>query len=423
MMTRRLLLVGILLTGCGRGDRSATPARSEPSAAQQAAPSVPPDLAEPIRAAERRLAAAPDDPALLFDLGVLHARAGDSAAALALLGRVVAARTGLDPEGTDFDSLRDVAEYRTLLSRIRRDSPPVTTAVEAFAIPEPDLIPEGIAYDSASGRFFLGSIHKRKIVAVSPEGAVTDFVPSGRDGLGMVLGVRVDAGRRLLWAACRFRVRNSRGEEEARSALAAFDLSTGHLAQRILLDSGTHTLNDLVVTRAGDVYVTDWPANEILHLPRGGTQLERIVDSTRVLRPNGIALSPDESRLFVAAWPAIVVVDLRSGAVRPLRSAPSVVTGGLDGLYFHQGSLIGVQNDVHPGRVVRYALSPDLESVERAEVLLSYHPRFEIPTTGAIADGAFYVIANTQLAKRRAGRITVPLDQLNPVVILRVPLR
>jgi sugar lactone lactonase YvrE len=379
-------------------------------------------LAERIRAAERRLAAAPDDPALLFELGFRHARAGDSAAALSLLERVAAQRTGIDPEGS-YDRLREMPAYRALLSRIRRDFPPVTASTVAFTIPERDLIPEGIAYDPASGRFFIGSIQKRKIVAVSPEGAVTDFVPSGRDGLGMVLGLRVDSARRLLWAACMFRVRSGEGAEEERSGLGAFELPSGRLARRILLDPGAHTLNDLVVTRAGHVYVTDSEASEIYHLAPGGTRLDRIVDSARIFRPNGIALSPDESRLFVAAWPSIVVVDLRSGAVRPLRHAPNVVTGGIDGLYFHQGSLIGVQNDVHPGRVLRYRLTAPLDSIEWEDVLQSYHPRFEQPTTGAIAGDGLYLLANPQLAKQREGGTTVPLEQLNPVVILRVDLR
>jgi len=259
-------------------------------------------------------------------------------------------------------------------------------------------------------------------VAVSPDGAVADFVPSERDGLGMVLGLRVDATRRLLWAACVFRSRSGEGAEEERSALAAFDLATGRLSRRVLLDAGDHLLNDLVVTRAGDVYVTDSQASEVYHLAPGGTRLERMLDSTLIFRPNGIALFPDESRLFVAAWPSIVAVDPRSGSVAPLRHPPDVATGGVDGLYFHQGSLIGVQNDVHPGRVVRYRLSRSLDSIEGADVLQAYHPRFEIPTTGAIADGSFYVIANSQLSKQRPDGTTVPLEQLNPVVVLRVPL-
>jgi len=396
-------------------DRAADTAASESAAERRAAA---------IAAAEARLASAPEDAALLFEVGWLRARAGERAAALALLERVVAKRTGIDPEGTPFDSLGDDPAYRDLLARIRRENPPVTDGVPAFTIAERDLIPEGIAYDPESHRFFVGSIHKRKIVVVSPDGAAADFVPSGRDGLGSVLGLRVDAPRRLLWAACLFRSRagEEAGEDE-RSGLAAFDLATGRMARHLLLDSAGHLLNDLVVTRAGDVYVTDTEAGALYHLAPGGDRLELVLDNTRVFRPNGIALAPDESRLFVAAWPAIVVVEPRTRTVTPLRQPPNVVTGGVDGLYFHEGSLIGVQNDVHPGRVVRYRLSPGLDSIVRAEVLQSYHPRFAQPTTGAVAGDDFYLLANPQLAKQRPNGTTVPLEQLDPVVILRVALR
>ena len=413
-MTRRMLAVCLVLAGCGRAERAAVPATSGSAAEPQA---------QAIAAAERRLASAPEDPALLLELGWLRARAGERAAALALLERVVAKGTGLDPEGTPYDSLAGDPAYRALLARIRRENPPVTDGVTAFTIPERDLIPEGIAHDPASGRFFVGSILKGKIVVVSPEGAVADFVPSGRDGITYVLGVRADPERRLLWAACRFRERDARGDDAERSGLAAFDLSTGRLVRRVLADSGEHALNDLVVTRAGDVYVTDWSANEVLRLPLGGTRLERLVDSTRVLRPNGIALAPDESRLFVAAWPSVVIVDLGSAAVAPLRQPPNVVTGGLDGLYFHRGSLVGVQNDVHPGRVVSYRLSPALDSVVGTDVLQAYHPRFAQPTTGAVVGDDLYLLANPQLAKYRGGRIVVRPEQLDSVVVLRVRLR
>jgi hypothetical protein len=192
----------------------------------------------------------------------------------------------------------------------------------------------------------------------------------------------------------------------------------------VVLDSAGHLLNDLAVTRAGDLYVTDSEAGALYHLAPGADRLERVLDGSAVFRANGIALAPDESRLFVAAWPGIVAVDPRSRTATPLRRPADVVTGGLDGLYFHEGSLVGVQNDVHPGRVMRYWLSPALDSVVRAEVLQAYHPLFQQPTTGAIAGDDFYLLANPQLGRRRPFNSHVPLEQLDPaVVVLRVALR
>src|SRR5215211_7738657 len=70
----------------------------------------------------------------------------------------------------------------------------------AFRIPEPDLIPEGIAYDPVAQVFYVGSTYKRKIVSVDGRGVVRDFTGEGQDGLWGLLGMRVDAKRRLLWA-------------------------------------------------------------------------------------------------------------------------------------------------------------------------------------------------------------------------------
>ena len=70
----------------------------------------------------------------------------------------------------------------------------------AFRIADPDLIPEGIAYDPKTRTFFVGSTFKRKIVAVDAAGRARDFTTEAQDGIFGVLGLRVDADRRILWA-------------------------------------------------------------------------------------------------------------------------------------------------------------------------------------------------------------------------------
>src|SRR6185369_17732903 len=72
------------------------------------------------------------------------------------------------------------------------------SAETAFRLVEKDLIPEGITYDPSTKSFYIGSINKRKIVKVSENGNVSDFIPSGQDGIGEVLGLKVANGK--LWA-------------------------------------------------------------------------------------------------------------------------------------------------------------------------------------------------------------------------------
>ncbi len=70
----------------------------------------------------------------------------------------------------------------------------------AFKISEPDLIPEGIAYDKRKITFYIGGTYLRKIVSIDEKGAVKNFTGEAQDGLRGVLGMRVDEKRRVLWA-------------------------------------------------------------------------------------------------------------------------------------------------------------------------------------------------------------------------------
>jgi hypothetical protein len=103
----------------------------------------------------------------------------------------------------------------------------------AFTIPEKDLIPEGIAYDPVTKSFFVSSTHKRKIVRVDAGGRCTDFTSEAQEGLAGVVGMRVDARRRLLWAVSSdagedMPMKNMVAAERDRSAVFKYDLRTGN---------------------------------------------------------------------------------------------------------------------------------------------------------------------------------------------------
>jgi hypothetical protein len=73
--------------------------------------------------------------------------------------------------------------------------------------------------------------------------------------------------------------------------------------------------------------------------------------------------------------------------------------------------------------VIRYRIGDDPARVVSGEVLSANRPEHDLPTTGVVADGAFYYIANSQLrAFDETGRI-FPHEKLKDPIILRVPLR
>ena len=61
--------------------------------------------------------------------------------------------------------------------------------------------------------------------------------------------------------------------------------------------------NDLVVSRHGIIYVTDTQASSVLHVPTSARDLSRPqVLASGIVKPNGIALSPDHDLLYVSEY-------------------------------------------------------------------------------------------------------------------------
>jgi hypothetical protein len=114
-------------------------------------------------------------------------------------------------------------------------------------------------------------------------------------------------------------------------------------------------------------------------------------------------------------------VDVETRTVRALGRPPSVTLAAIDGLYFHRGALIAIQNVAVTNRVARLYLNPALDAVERLEVLERRNPLFNLPTTGAVAGSDFYYIANSQIRNLKDGKI-LSREKLRPVQILKVRL-
>src|SRR5204862_3144558 len=104
----------------------------------------------------------------------------------------------------------------------------------------------------------------------------------------------------------------------------------------------------------------------------------------------------EDVMIYAGTATGIVRFDTATGWPARLPQPDTVVTGGIDGRYWHQGDLIGVQNVTNPGRVVRIALTDKGNRIAGLTALQSHrHPDFDEPTTGAIANSALHVIGNS----------------------------
>jgi sugar lactone lactonase YvrE len=285
---------------------------------------------------------------------------------------------------------------------------------EAFRLREAGLVPEGIARDGTSRAFFVGSIKKRKIVRFL-DGKIDDFVPTAR-GFHAFLGLRVDEARRVLWAASVSDKEEAdfKPADEGRAELVAFDLATGATKARYPTPGGEkHLLNDVALAADGTAFVTDSEIGAVWALAPGEKALRVLAPAGRFVYPNGIAYDDAAGALFVSDTLGLWRVDPNSGNATPLPFSAGAALEGIDGLYLNGDWLIGVQNVVGAGRAVAWRLDPPHARIVARKVLVSAHPAFVVPTTGAVVGNLFYLLANSTINGAR--RDEAP-------IVLQVPL-
>jgi sugar lactone lactonase YvrE len=307
-----------------------------------------------------------------------------------------------------------------VVAEIRRTHPPVLASEPGFVLHAPGLFPEGMAFDPRTRRVYAGSASTRRLVWTDASAVLRVLVPPRGGGLGFPAGMKVDPRRDQLWVCSTASFGEGVVLSDAVNGLLAFDLRDGRRVRAVVQATGF--LNDLVVVPStGEVLATNTSTGAIARARPGATTTEELLPAGSVSGANGIALDDRERFLFVAGDEGITRVDLRTRAFQRLERPPEVVDGSFDGLYFHKGTLVGVQNGVHPGRVVRLRLDATLGRIVGWEVLEAYAPWIETPTTGALDGDSLLYLANTQLRRWKPSG-SWPVEGLVDVQVRRVAL-
>jgi sugar lactone lactonase YvrE len=161
-----------------------------------------------------------------------------------------------------------------------------------FTVAEKDLIPEGLAVDPSKRVFYLGSLHRRKIVKITESGEVADFVSADQADWGPFCGIKVDPADRSVWA-------NVCSDFGRGAALLHVGLN-GKLIERFPAPAGgKHLFNDLVLRNAHEIYLTDSLAHQAYRFDRQSHAFTALSFPRAMYYPNGIALSDDGKWLFI----------------------------------------------------------------------------------------------------------------------------
>lgn len=378
---------------------------------------------------EAALALRPGHPRLLYNLTCSYALEGRRDDALGALTRL--ADMGVDfgsSQDTDLAGLHDDPRWAVLEERFAALEEPTRNGEVTLTLSRWDFLPEGIAHDAATGRFFIGSMRDGSILAIEQTGEITRFGTCAPEGRLACVGLAVDPERQVLWAAaCALdTVEGYTDADKGATAILGFDLSSGertHLG-RMPERHPAFGFNDLTVAPNGDIYVGGGGVYRVA----AGEDVPRFLEIEGPGEPidsaGGIAITPDGATLYVAVYAiGVAVVNLADLTYTWLDHGSDVTLQGIDGLYFHDGDLVAVQNGVRPWRIVRLDLAGDGRRVTAARVLERARPLYAEPMTGVIVGDEIHVVGRGPRPDTSPSHVTGTLGRwLGETIILRVPL-
>ena len=382
------------------------------------------DYAEFLKQIEVANANRPNHSRLIYNRAIAYALNGRRSDALASLERLT--KMGLAfafDKSEDLQDLRGEERFKAIIAASADNLKPVGVSTRALQLTDKAMIAESVAYDKKSKTFYVGSIHQRKIVAVDAKGVEKEF-SSQDDGLFAVLGMKVDVKRGVLWAATSAipQMRGFKEADKGRSGVYKYDLKTKKLLGKHMLPSvEQHMLGDLWIDARGNVYATDSLSPNIYRIDAKKDSIEPFITSDLFASLQGITAGANANEIYVADYAkGIFRIDLSSKAIAHLTPDANVTLLGIDGLYFHRGRLIAIQNGITPNRVAAFAVEGD--RIASTSVLEANHPDFLEPTLGLINGDEFYFVANSQwpLVNEKAELQT---EKLREPVILKLKLK
>lgn len=358
---------------------------------------------------------------ILYKAGIAAALNNLPDEAISFLEKALLIDASFDLGNKDLLSLKDRDDFHALVTLQKDLLQSIANSDTAVVIHDRQLHAEGIAYDPQTNCFYLGSIRKKKIVRINSRGAVSDLKGTRDSRMTSVFGLKVDTRHNALWVCSSPIEEMEQYDASLPSLVFRFDLANDTLLQPYAAptDVKGSIFGDLQISPGGDVFVSDSKNNVIFKVNEKKVALEKFFESPQFWNIQGITFSHDGTIMFIADYiKGLYRLDMKTMALTKIECNLAVSLKGIDGLNFHKGSLLAIQNGVRPMRVTRYFLNAGLTRITSFEILDRGLPVMNEPTLGTIVDDKFYYIANSQWSGYNEQHEIKPADQLQDIVIM-----
>jgi hypothetical protein len=289
---------------------------------------------------------------------------------------------------------------------------------DVYTLGSPMSLPEGVAFDSKTRRFFATGLFGGQITQIDAATGEEKVFFASTGGPSQYSGAKVDEERRLLWV-CASDLQTARGN------VIVLDVDSGELRHTFELARGG-ICNDVCLDGDGVAYVTDSFQPVIYRVDmRDGSAGDFVRDPQMAAAMgrfglNGVVVTPDGEHViggFTSPSKLFLLSRRAPGAVREVALSGDPFTvehdpnfTGADGLIFLGDKLYVVHN----GGVQQISFTAADYSAGVVKQALAPEPGL---TTATVADGELYVIKSEVLAvahMRRAPNL--------PFKIYRFPL-
>ncbi len=387
------------------------------------------DLAGATRLLAEADARISNHPGLMLMRARLAVGAGQPEEAVTQLNRYAGAGLVMNLAGDrTLSALSGHPDFDALAAVIEANRAPVgADRLSEVARLDGPVIAESLIRDEARGRWLVSQVRGRTIVALADDGSVSPYLGADPQ-TGGVLGMSLDAGAGVLWAATAPLAPAVHGlaADAARPVpgLLKIDLATGTVLARFAVPSGPpeRGLGDIVRAPDGTIHIADSATGELLVLRPGATALEVLLPAGTLGSPQGMAVTPDGTALIVADYSSgLWRVDRATGAATRLPQPAVDSLIGMDGLTTDGRFLYGFQNGVAPQRVLKLTPDAGWTSILNVEVLAANLPMIDEPTTGLVRNRELVFVSRSQWSDF-GGDGAQTTDAPAPAVIARLPL-